>query len=196
MLAQLGSADGLFTLSGAAAALSLPAVDTVAKLGRFLAAYQTQVLIPLDLPAICRAHQHATRNQARELVALDRELSRRQTHHALASASQRVGQNQLRCLRPLRDERVVRRYLQAVEDEQAHAWHTLVYGLTLAVYSLPVRQGLLNYARQTLRGFICAAARPLRLSALECRALVEKRCEKLPRKVEALLAECTNGNDF
>ena len=61
----------------------------------------------------------------------------------------------------MRDQRVVQRYLQAVEGGQANGWHTLVYGLTLAVYSLPLRQGLLGYAHQTTRGFIYSAARML-----------------------------------
>ena len=53
-----------------------------------------------------------------------------------------------RSYEPLRDERVVQRYLAAVESGEAHGWHTLVYGLTLVVYSLPLRQGLLGYAHQ------------------------------------------------
>ena len=37
----------------------------------------------------------------------------------------------------------------AVERGEAHGWHTLVDGVTLAIYSLPLRQGLLGYAQQT-----------------------------------------------
>ncbi len=62
-----------------------------------------------------------------------------------------------------------KRYLAAVESGEAHGWHTLVYGLTLAVYSLPLRQGLLGYAQQTTRGFIQAAARSLELSETDSR---------------------------
>jgi urease accessory protein UreF len=187
LLEQLGSADGLFTLSGVAATLRLPKVDSLAALARFLEAYQSEVLLTLDLPAIYRAHHHACHNQARELVALDLEMALQGAYRDFASASRRVGRSQLRRLRPLRGERIVQRYLQAVEQERAQAWHTLVYGLTLAIYSLPVRQGLFHYARQTLRGFIQAAARPLRLSAAECSALLEKLCAALPGRVETIL---------
>jgi urease accessory protein UreF len=187
LLDQLGSADGLFTLSGVATSLRLPKVDSLATLGKFLEAYQAEVLLPLELPAIYRAHQHASRNQSRELLALDVEIAGQNKHDALASASRRVGRSQLQRLRPLRDERVVQRYLQAVEKEHAQAWHTLVYGLTLAVYSLPVRQGLLTYARQTLRGFIQAAARPLQLSAEECAQVLAGRCASLPGKLEEIV---------
>lgn len=67
-----------------------------------------------------------------------------------ASPSRQIGRRQLARLRPLRDERIVRRYLAAVESGRADGWHTVVYGLTLALYSLPLRQGLLHYAQETL----------------------------------------------
>ena len=187
LLAQLGSADGLFTLSGVTAALCLPRVESLDGLGRFLEAYRTQILLMLEWPAILRAHQHASRNETRELVSLDAEVNVHAQHADLASASRRVGRSQLERLRPLRDARVVQRYLRAVEEGRAQAWHTLVFGLTLAVYSLPVRQGLLSYAGQTLRGFIQAAARPLRLSVHECGVLMDGLNAELPGRLEAML---------
>jgi len=167
-----------------ATSLCLPRVDCLAGLARFLKSYQSQVLNSLELPSIYRAHQHASRSETRELVALDVEVGARTNHRDLASASQRVGRSQLEKLRPLRDARIVQRYLQAVETDRAQAWHTLVFGLTLAVYSLPARQGLFSYARQTLRGFIQAAARPLCLSAADCGGLLEERCAELPAALE------------
>ena len=189
LLEQLGSADGLFTLGGVAASLRLPTVDSLEALARFLRAYQSQVLVPFELTAIYRAHQHALHDETRELLALDREIAGQKNHRDFASASRRVGRSQLRRLRPLRDARIVQRYLQAVEDDQAQAWHTLIYGLTLAIYSLPLRQGLFSYARQTLNGFIRAAARPLRLSVDECGALLEEGCAGLPREMERIIRQ-------
>ena len=189
LLEQLGSADGLFSLGGLANSLRLPQVDSLTALEQFLQAYQSQVLLALELPAIYRAHQHASRNETRELIALDQEISLQNTPRDFASASRRIGRSQLQRLRPLRDQRLVQRYLEAVEQQQAHAWHTLVYGITLAVYSLPVRQGLLHYARQTLSGFIQAAARSLRLSAADCGTLLEGFCAELPARLETLLAD-------
>ena len=71
---------------------------------------------------------------------------------------------------------------------QAHGWHTLVYGLTLAIYSLPLRQGLLGYAHQTTRSFIYSAARMLELSERECRDLFDDLSAPVPAAVEALVA--------
>jgi urease accessory protein UreF len=79
----------------------------------------------------------------------------------------------------------VQRYLAAVESGQAHGWHTLVYGMTLVLYSLPLRQGLLGYAHQTTRGFIHAAARARGWKESDCAALFEEFCTNLPVELDA-----------
>ena len=186
---QLGSTDGLVELGSVSASLRLAPVHNLPSLRRFLRDYQAQILLPLELPAIQRAHGHATRHEVRELVAFDQGLAGEPILQAFASASQRVGQSQLRKLRPLRDQRVVQRYLDAVDSGEASGWHTLVYGLTLAVYSLPLRQGLLGYGHQTTRGFIYSAARMLSLSERQCRDLFDTLCAGLPEAIEALLAQ-------
>jgi urease accessory protein UreF len=186
---QLGSAEGLVALGSVSATLRLAPVHNLPTLRQFLRSYQTQILLPFELPAIQCAHGHASRHEVRELIAFDRSLADQPLLRPFAPASRRVGQYQLRKLRPLRDQRVVQRYLQAVEERRASAWHTLVYGLTLAVYSLPLRQGLLGYAHQTTRGFIYSAARTLALSERQCRALFDTLCANLPAAVENLLAQ-------
>jgi urease accessory protein UreF len=186
---QLGSTDGLVTLGSVSATLRLGPVHNLPSLRRFLLDYHSHILLPFELPAIQRAHGHASRHEVRELVAFDEDLGGQPLLQAFAEASRRVGQSQLRKLRPLRDQRVVQRYLDAVESGEANGWHTLVYGLTLSVYSLPLRQGLLGYAHQTTRGFIYSAARMLHLSERQCRALFDGLCAKLPEAVETLLAQ-------
>ena len=186
---QLGSADGLITLGSASALLRLAPVHNVSTLRQFLRNYQARILLPLELPAIESAHGHATHNQTRELVALDGQLAEETLLRQFAAASQRVGQYQLQKLRPLRDQRLVQRYLAAVETGQAHGWHTLVYGITLAIYSLPLRQGLLGYAHQTTRSFIYSAARSLALSETQCRHLLDTVSKDLPAAVDSLLRE-------
>jgi len=186
---QLGSTDGLAELASVSALLRLTPVHDLASLKTFLANYQSQILIPLELPAIQEAHEHATCRGARELVELDARLASESLLKSFAAASQRVGQAQLFKLRPLRDSRVLQRYLQAVELGEARGWHTVVYGLTLALYSLPLRQGLLGYAHQTTRGFIYSAARMLQLSERQCRDLFDELCGVLPEAVEELLRQ-------
>jgi urease accessory protein UreF len=186
---QLGSAEGLLTLASVSTELRLPPVHDGISLERALRQYQVQIVLPLELPAIQAAHGHVSRNELRELVALDQELCGEARLVRFAQASRRVGQAQLQKLRPLKDQRIVKRYLHAVDAGLAHGWHTLVYGLTLEIYSLPLRQGLLGYAHQTTRGFIYSAARMLRLSERQCRELFEKLCGELPEAVEDLLRQ-------
>lgn len=186
---QLGSTDGLAALGSVSSLLRLAPVRDRATLRRFLRGYQSEILFPLELPAIQAAQGHTSRNELRELIARDQLLAQEPVLSPFAGASRRVGQAQLQKLRPLKDQRMVQRYLQAVEALEAHGWHTLVYGLTLEVYSLPSRQGLLGYAQQTTRGFIYSAARMLRFSERDCRELFEELCECLPAAVEDLLRQ-------
>jgi urease accessory protein UreF len=186
LVEQLGSADGLVSLHALADSLAAQRVTNLDALRGFLTAYREQILLPHELPAIREAHGHAANNHCRELVALDQQLSSEPALREFAAASHRVGQAQLQRLRPLRDERIVQRYLHAVEAGDAHGWHTIVYGLTLVVYSLPLRQGLLGYAHQTVRSFIQAAVRSLKATEADCRGLFEQLCEPLPAAVETL----------
>ena len=70
---------------------------------------------------------------------------------------------------------------------EAHAWHTVVYGLILSLYSLPLRQGLLSYARQTTRGFICSVARRGKLTERECLGLLKELSADFPAAVNAIV---------
>src|ERR1041385_4180187 len=185
LVSQLGSADGMHSLSTASSSLKQRRIASLGALKNFLLAYQTQILIPLELPAIQRGFLHASRNETRELIAFDKEVSREPLLRSFASASERVGQCHLKRLRPLRDVRLIQRYIRAVEAGDAHGWHTLVYGMTLSVYSLPVRQGLASYERQTLRGFMNAAVQSLRLSEKDCDLIIEELCGEVPQAVDS-----------
>jgi urease accessory protein UreF len=186
---QLGSADGLAALGSISASLRLRPVQDLPSLRRFLRSYQAQILLRLELPAIQAARGHAARNELCELISLDRQLAEEAGLQTFAEASRRVGQGQLQKLRALRDLRLVQRYLQAVDSGVANGWHTLVYGLTLEIYSLPSRQGLLGYAQQVTRGFIYSAARRLQLSERQCRDLFDERCAELPAAVEEMVRQ-------
>lgn len=187
LVEQLGSTEGLVTLNTVSAALRLQRIETPAAFCSFLRHYRDQILLPVELPVITRAFWHASRSETRELIALDQELAGRPIIRELAAASQRIGRSQLRRLRPLRDQRLVQRYLAAADAGDAHGWHTLVYGVTLALFSLPLRQGLWAYAQQTLRGFIHSASVPLGLTEDFGMALLEAQCEGLPQAIEEVI---------
>jgi urease accessory protein UreF len=189
LVEQLGTADGLTSLHALADSLATRPITSLPALRNFLRSYHERILLPQELPAIQTAYEHVSRNEIRELIAFDRQLAHERALRDFTSASRRVGLAQLQRLRPLRDERGVQRYLAAVESGEAHGWHTLVYGMTLVLYSLPLRQGLLGYAHQTTRGFTHAAAKSLAVSEAECRALFEEICTPLPQAIEALLVK-------
>ena len=188
LVAQIGSSEGLAALSGTAASRSFQEVSDFPSLRRFLWDYRSRLLVPIELPVIRQAHAHAGRYEAMELIRLDQRLAAESGLREFAVASRRVGKRQLKRLRPLRDHRVVQRYLHAVEAGEAHAWHTIVYGLILSLYSLPLRQGLLSYAQQTTRSFVFAAAPRLRLTDQVCRELVNELGSDLLPAVNAVLA--------
>lgn len=184
LLRQLGSPDGF------GAGFAAPLSPDGNGLPGFLEEYQTRMLVPLELPAITRARAYAARGHLRELIALDRELAAQPLWPAFASASRRMGRAQLERLRPLRDERTVQRYLAAVESGDAAGWHTVVYGITLAVYSRPLRQGLLAYARETLSGLALAAGRPPGFPEPARREILQALFLRLPAALEQTLALC------
>ncbi len=196
LVEQLESADGLSDMQALAAELTSMSAATRGALRRFLAHYRDEVLFPVELAAIQRAHDHAIRHETRELIAFDASLSDSEGPAAFASASRRIGRHQLACLRPLRDQRLVQRYLAAVEEGDAHGWHTLVYGVTLAVYSLPIRQGLHAYASRTLEGFIKSPSSPLRQDEAAANELLEALLVNAQETIEALLEDESRESAF
>lgn len=145
-------------------------LESVAAWRAFLDRYLAAVLVPWEWPLIAESHRLATAGQARELVAADQAWSRSQSSlppemRSMGEASFRVGQRQLNRLRSLPDQRVVRRYLAAIEAGEARGWHPLVYGLVLATFAIPLRQGLQHYARQTATGFLLGTPLAERMDA-------------------------------
>ena len=168
-------------------------ITDLSALQNFLDTYLTQILLPLELPAIVEACGRVRRGEARELIALDRQLAGEARLAPFASASRKIGVLQLQRLKPLRDERTVQRYLCAVESGRAGGWHTLVYGLTLAVYSFPLRQGLLHYARETLSGLARAAAEPATFFDPACQEMLETILARLPEAIEPVIPPCDDA---
>lgn len=187
----LGDVHALLAQLGAAApnaeAPQLRTPDTFKALTRFLENYKRDVLIKHEWPAIYRAYNHASRNECQELIALDVSIAQEKSLAPFAEASRRIGQFQLKRLAPLRGERVLSRYMAAIDEGRAHGWHTLVYGLTLALYSLPARQGLMHYAQQILRTYIENAAHSFSLTEEQMRNAIEELLADLPRELETVL---------
>lgn len=162
-------------------------LETAEALAGFLARFQTEILVPVELPAILRAHGHTQRNEGRELIAFDGELARDARLKDFAAASRRVGRSQIRRLRPVKHSRVVQRYLAASDEGLVHNWHTLVFGMTLGLYSLPLRQGLVHYAERTLGGFVAAIQHRHALKPAACDEILHHAVAEVPAAVNKLI---------
>lgn len=190
---QLGAPDEEAARSASVFAGSLTNIRSASELQNFVTQFQAQTLAQDELPMILRAYHHAVRNEARELIELDRSLAGSFANEALANASQRVGRNQLRRMRGLKSERVVTRYWDAVHAKKASGWHTIVFGVVLAIYSIPLRQGLHHYSNQTIRGFLEAGGATLALPAVELNEMEAALTATLPAMIEDALRSETSG---
>lgn len=195
LIDQLGSADGLRSSGAVTSSLRLDRVKSLSGLKTFLENYLARVLAPVELPLIRQAFSHASRNEFCELISLDQQIASDSRLEIFACASKRIGQLQLQRLRPLRDQRGLQRYIRAVDAGEAHAWHTVVYGITLASFSLPLRQGLQHYAQQTLRGFACGSGNAERFGEKECETLLAEIAESIPSIIDGLVSPFPTGTN-
>ena len=121
-------------------------------------------------------------------MELDGEWGREVGRSDFAGASFRVGRRQLGKLRSLRHERVIQRYLAAIEEGRARGWHPVVYGVVLAVYNLPLRQGLAHFGTQTLGRLVTAVEQSRRLPSADCQRVLDTAREQLARGLPELPA--------
>jgi urease accessory protein UreF len=184
---RLGGTDGLCPVTVAATSLGSARIQDCKSLGQFLADYTREILVPHELPAALAAYNCGTQHHVRELIRLDQELTGIPALKPFSGASGHVGLTQLRRLRPLRDERVLQRYMRAVEHGEARGWHTLVFGLILSLYSLPLRQGLVHFAYRTLGGFVDAAGERLPIRTDERQELIAAQSGPVLEAVERIL---------
>jgi hypothetical protein len=143
-------------------------------------------LYALELPVIAQAHHHAAVGGVRELVALDRDLAARLAQNPSAAARLHVDPSQWRALRSLSDDRVLRRFAAAVEKQEAIGCLSVVHGILLVVYSLPLRQGLHNYARARIEELAGSPAWVAGMRASEVGRLATDLLRGLPRIVNRL----------
>lgn len=165
---------------------TVPPVYDLPSLARFLDWYREEVLLPIEAPAIIEAAEHLRRHEPRELIAQDRRLGEKAVLHPFAEASKTVGRSQLRRLLPMRDQKIIRQYWQAVEFGQAHGWHMIVFGLIVGLFYIPYRQGLFAYARRTQYHFLQAAQDRLALPSEAVQELEQTVQEKTFRALNEL----------
>ena len=164
--AQLDALEGVLCVDTIAAALGTARVGTVLELSVLLERYRVTLLIALD-ESLAGTHPEWLQ---------------------LAPASQRFGTDHLKRLQPLRDERVVQRFLDATRKGRAGANHPVVFGLTMAVFSIAPRQGLADYAQSALEAVVATAAGKLNLTQADRDDLIGRSQASLPEAIERMVA--------
>ena len=187
--AQLDALEGVLCVDAIASALGTARVGTVLELSVLLERYRVTLLEPVELPAVATAHRHAPRGEVLQLIALDESLAGSHPEWLqLAPASQRFGTDHLKRLQPLRDERVVQRFLNAAREGCAPANHPVVFGLTMAVFSIAPRQGLADYAQSALEAVVATAAGKLKLTQADRDQLINRSQIRLPEAIDRMVA--------
>ena len=158
--AKLASGDGLD-----GEALEHGSVVDLKSLRTFLNEYCSRLMVPVELPTIIEASLMVERGEFRELMELDQSLSTKPEMRRFSESSRWIGQCHARTMRGMKDHRTVWRYCDAIRAKKAFGWHTVVYGVVLAAFSIPIRQGIVNYCEQIIHGFTDSAALRLDLEA-------------------------------
>lgn len=169
----------------------LPALAVPTDPRPWLESHRDGLVIALDWPIIVEAAEAARLGKHRDLVALDQDYPARRVG-PWAEASFRVGRRQLSRLRSAKDLRAVQRYLDAVDAGSARAWNPIVFGVALAAFHLPYRQGLLHYGSTLLRG-LAERCRPSDLSIHDWNDWMDHLEAPLPEAVNRLLPSAFEG---
>ena len=184
---QIAPGEGVTQPPPSRSCQSARAITSPASLHAFLLDYKISVLIPFELPAVRRAYELTLRGETKELLVLDRTLASEPWLKPYEQDSRTAGRLHLERLKPLRDQRGVRRYLAAVEEGEAIGWHLLVAGVALGLYALPLRQGLMDYALHTFWNVVSQAGGALGMTANDARDLVNELGSDLPKHIQLML---------
>ena len=186
LVRQIAPGEGVTRPQGGQSLQSATAIVSPACLQSFLLNYKSTVLLPNELPLVRQACEHTLRNEVNELLKLDRNLASANWFSEFKEDSRVAGRLHLERLKPLRDQRGVRRYLAAIEQNQANGWHLLVAGVALGLYSVPLRQGMMDYALHTFWNVIGQAAQPMGLSSSEVTQMVNDLSADLPGRIQEM----------
>ena len=175
--------------------LEIETVTSLRELRVFLARYEKEIFCDIELPAVHSAYWFANRGQFKELLSLDAELTANPTLQLFSEESLYVGRQHLRMLKPMYDQRMLQRFRKCVINGDAKGWNPIVFGMFLSIHSVPVREGLLQFGRQTWSGFINGIREQRDLPELECSLLLKEHMDRLPTWIENVVVEsdCAPG---
>lgn len=169
--------------------LEIESVTNIQNLRNFLARYEKEVFCCIELPAVHSAYWFANRGQFKELLSLDAKLTASPALQCFSEESLYVGRQHLRMLKPMYDQRMLQRFRKCVINGEAKGWNPIVFGVFLSIHSVPVREGLLQFGRQTWSGFINGIKNKKGFLESECLELLDHYVDRLPRWIENVVVE-------
>ena len=186
--AQLDALEAVLCADTVTQVLGMAPLQSVADLERLLERYRTNLLEPIELPAITRVNIQALRGRSAELITQDQSFAGMHPEWLLLMpASTRMGRDYLNRLQPLQDEKVIQRLIEAVKCDRTPGHHLTVFGLTMAVFSIARRQGLAEYAQFALNAVVSTAAGKLKITQEERDYLLSKSQAQLPQSISRLV---------
>ena len=187
--AQLDALEEVLCADLVTDTLGMGKITSTAELTVLLERYRITLLEPVELSTISHAHHLASRGRARELIKLDEAfLGNHPEWLRLSAGSIRFGNDCLSRLRPLRDERVVQRMIEAVRFGKTPGHHLTVFGLTMAAFSIAPRQGLVDYAQAALKAVVATTTETLKLTQADCKLLLARSHAPLPKAIDRMVA--------
>jgi hypothetical protein len=187
--AQLDALETVLCADTITQALGLAPLQSTADLEILLECYRTTLLEPIELPAITHYSRLSARGHADELIARDQDFAGIHPEWLLfMPASTRMGRDYLNRLRPLQDERVVQKFIEAVKYNQSPGHHLTVFGLTMSVFSIARRQGLAEYAQFALEAVVSTAAGKLKITQEDRTTILARSQAHLPQALKHMVA--------
>ena len=191
--AQLDALESIFCVDILTQAVGASTPNSTLELRLLIEGYLTKVLETIELPAIVRAHHEATHGRGLELIELDQLFAGRHPEWLLLTpASTRIGHDYLNRLRPLKDERIVQKLIEAVHLGHTPGYHLTVFGLTMAVFSIAPRKGLADYAQAALEAVVATASGRFNLTQLDRKALLAPSRATLPKAISRMVASVSS----
>ena len=166
-------------------------LHSATELGLLLERYRTNVLEPIELPAIARAHREAAQGRALELIELDQQFAGQNPEWLLltrpAPALDRLSESPT-----APDERTVQRLIEAVRFGRTPGHHHGVWAYDGSLFNRST-SGACRVRPVCARGGRQTAAGKLKLTQADRDALLARSQACLPKAIERMAASRRKG---
>jgi urease accessory protein len=161
-------------------------VRDAGSMARYLEQHHWPMLIHFELPVVRYAQEAALEDNLPALLELDACVDATKTAREIREASRATGRQRLRALCATAPSPVLDAFARNVEDDQAKAHHTVVYGTGLA--SLPQLALMTSWAYQSLNAVCLSAPKLLRIGQDAAQRVLTGALENMEERVARSLS--------